>query len=272
MHINYLLRNMIDTHITLRNSRNVLAIIGDPIHQVKSPATFGNYFQTHNIGAIMVPLHVGTDDFNRVVGGLRRIKNFAGAIITIPHKYEAYNLAHKRGPMALATGTANVLAPIGQDEWSAEMLDGVGFIKALEKRSIATAGLRTLIIGAGGAGTAVAVALQQLGQVGFIGIVDTDLQRAEALAAKLTDAEVVEPETSEYQLVVNASPVGMGSDDMPIEAVRFSPNTIVCDAVMHPPKTRFLREAENRGCIIVEGLEMLQGQVASIVKFLGLLD
>lgn len=263
---------MIDTHITISNSQRVLAIIGDPIHQVKSPGTFGKYFQTHDIGAVMVPLHVAAEDFSRVLKGLRGIKNFTGAVVTIPHKYDAYKVAHKRGPAAQATGTANVLAPFGKDQWSAEMLDGVGFINALEKRSIETAGLRTLIIGAGGAGTAIAVALEQLGRVGFIGIWDTDIQRAEALCAKLAQAEIVKPDTSEYQLVVNASPVGMGSDSMPLDSPRFSSGTIVCDAIMHPPKTRFLREAEKQGCIIVEGLEMLQGQVESIVRFLGLQD
>ncbi|MBT8360035.1 MAG: shikimate dehydrogenase, partial [Deltaproteobacteria bacterium] len=95
---------------------------------------------------------------------------------------------------------------------------------------------------------------------------------AKALSAKLAQAEVVEPDTSEYQLIVNASPVGMGSDAMPLDAPRFSPATIVCDAIMHPPKTRFLREAEKQGCIIVEGLEMLHGQVAPLVRFLGLQD
>ena len=259
--------------MTAKNSHKVLVIIGDPIHQVKSPATFGKYFQNHDIDAEMVPLHVAAQDFHRVLVGLRRVKNFSGAVITIPHKYDAYKVAHKRGPMAQATGTANVLAPISRDQWSAEMLDGLGLINALEKRSIETSGLRTLIIGAGGAGTAIAVALQQLGNVASIGITDIHTHRAEELVAKLTDAEVVETALpGAWQLIVNASPVGMGSEAMPLDSPGFSSGTIVCDAIMHPPKTRFLREAEKQGCIIVEGLEMLHGQVESIVRFLGLQD
>ena len=88
---------------------------------------------------------------------------------------------------------------------------------------------------------------------------------------KLDNAEIVEPTPETYQLVVNATPIGMGSDEIPIDAGRILPGTIVCDAIMDPPKTRFLRVAEQNGSIIVEGKEMLLGQVEPIVRFLGLL-
>ena len=252
------------------NNQIVLGIIGDPIEQVKSPAAFGAYFLLHGINAVMVPLHVGVEDFQSVLEGLRGVKNFGGAVVTIPHKYAAYNAAYKKGAMALRTGTANALVPFGRDLWSAEMLDGVGLINALQRRGIETAGLRTLIIGAGGAGTAIAMALQQLGQVALIGIYDTNAKRAADLVAKLENGEIVEPDAASFQLVVNASPVGMGSDEIPLDASACSAGTIVCDAIMHPPKTRFLWKAEQQGCVIVEGLEMLDGQVESIVRFMGL--
>ena len=260
---------MIDIEIAEINDQRIFGIIGDPIKQVKSPTIFREYFRLHGINAVMVPLHVGAAEFQRVLKGLRGVKNFAGAVITIPHKYDAYSMAYRRGPMALATGTANVLVPYGRDQWSAEMLDGIGLINALKKRSIETAGLRTLIIGAGGAGTAIAVALQQFGRVASIGISDTNSARAEDLVAKLANAEIMKPDLKAYQLVVNASPVGMGSDETPLDVSALSSDTIVCDAIMHPPKTRFLREAEDKGCVVVEGLEMLHGQVESIIRFLG---
>ncbi len=249
---------------------SVLAIIGDPVKQVKSPATFKDYFTSHGINAVMVPLHVGEKDFLTVLGGLRAVKNFAGAIVTIPHKYQAYQAACSRGPMALKTGTANVLTPIGEDRWSAEMLDGIGLLNALQKRGIAVRGLRTLLIGAGGAGTAIGVALEQLGQVASISITDPDRTRAENLLAKLQNGGIAGPDPAGYQLVINASPIGMGSNESPVDAARIASGTIVCDAIMEPPKTRFLQIAEHRGCTIVEGREMLLGQVEDIVRFFGL--
>jgi len=253
-------------------AKKVLGIIGDPVRQVKSPAIFEDYFRAGGINAVMVPLHVGSSDFQKVVEGLRSVKNFGGAIITIPHKHEAYKVARVRSPMVQKTEMANVLAPVGDDQWSAELFDGVGLINALQKRNITTAGKRTLVIGAGGAGTAIAVALQQLGDVMSLGIADIDRQKAERLVVKLDNAESVEPNPENYQLVVNATPVGMNSDEIPADTSRILPGAIVCDAIMDPAKTRFLRESEQNGCIIVEGVEMLLGQVEPIARFLGLLS
>jgi len=255
-----------------RSENKVIGIIGDPVRQVKSPAVFGDYFRAAGINAVMVPLHVGSGSFYKVLEGLRYVKNFGGAVITIPYKHEAYRMARERSPMVQDTEMANVLVPRGDDQWAAGMYDGVGLINALQKRNITIAGLRALVIGAGGAGTAIAVALQQLGQVASLGIADVDRQRAERLVLKLDNAEIVEPNPESYQLVVNATPVGMGSNEIPADAGRISPGSIVCDAIMDPPKTRFLREAEQNGSIIVEGKEMLFGQVEPIVRFLGLLN
>lgn len=249
----------------------ILAIIGDPIKQAQSPLAFGAYFKKHDIEAEMVPLHVTAPDFPKVLSGLRAIRNFAGIVVTIPHKPLAYKIAHFRGPMAAATGTANVLVPTGSDQWTAEMFDGIGLITALKTRKIDTSGFRVLVIGAGGAGTAIAVALEQLGQVASISIVEPDQVRATKLAAKLQNSEIAKPYPKNYQMVVNASPVGMRSDKVPLDVSLCSPETIVCDAVMDPAKTRLLHDAEKAGCTIVKGLEMLHGQIEHLVRFLGLM-
>lgn len=250
----------------------VLAIIGDPIEQARSPAVFGDYFRLHDIAAIMVPLKVSQANFAQALGGLRLVENFAGAVVTIPHKPLAYQIASSHGPMALATGTANVLAPIGKNHWAAEMYDGIGLINALQQKHISVSGMDALLLGAGGAGTAIAVALERLGKVASIGIVDPDRHRASALAAKLETATVVEPEPEQYQLIVNASPIGMRSDQVPFEATRCQSETIVCDAVMDPDMTSLLREAENSGCVVVKGVEMLHGQLQPLVEFLKLAE
>jgi shikimate dehydrogenase len=253
----------------------IVAIIGDPIRQAQSPAVFGSYFNKHRIEAVMVPLQVTASEFERVLNGLRGIRNFAGLVVTIPHKMQACQIADVRGPMARATGTANVLAPIGDNQWSAEMFDGIGLLTALDSRQIEITGLDVLLIGAGGAGTAVAVALEQHGRVGRISIVETDPTRADTLATKLSDARVITTqgapiELSAYQLIINTSPVGMRSNETPLALSGCAAGTIVCDAVMDPPRTEFLRQAQRKGCVIVAGLEMLQGQVEPLARYLGL--
>lgn len=250
--------------------KTVLAIIGDPVSQVKSPKVFGKYFKSYGIHAEMFPLHVHPSDFEIVMTGLRRIKNFAGAIITIPHKSAAYNIAAIKGYNASTTETANVLIPSGTDQWSCEMFDGIGLITAIKNRKLNIEGMKTLVIGAGGAGTAISVALRQTGNVGTIGISDPNQNRAIKLVGKLGNAEIVESDTEGYELIVNASPVGMGTQEMPIDLHRLSTGIIVCDAIMHPRKTKLLVEAEKRRCIIIEGIEILQGQLEPLINFLGL--
>lgn len=248
----------------------LLAIIGNPIEQVRSPAVFADYCRIHDIAAVMVPLKVSQANFAQVLKGLRLVENFAGAVVTIPHKTLACQIASSRGPMAKATGTANVLAPIGDNQWSAEMYDGIGLINALQKKKIDVTGLDVLLFGAGGAGTAIGVALERLGRVASIGIVDPDFDKASALAARLDTGAVVAPEPEHYQMIVNASPVGMRSEQAPFDAGRCQPGTIVCDAVMDPDLTSLLRQAEKNGCRIVKGLEMLHGQLEALVAFLKL--
>ena len=256
----------------LQNDREklVLAIIGDPVKQVKSPTVFNGYFQLNGINAEMVPFHVHPEDFEKVLEGLRNIRNFAGAIITIPHKRKAFEIARIKGPYARETNSANVLIPVADDQWACEMFDGMGLIHALQKRKIEIKGLKSLIIGAGGAGSAFAVALRELGKVGLIGIADVNEKTAKELAASLDNAKAVAANPDGYQLVVNASPVGMGTKEIPLDPKKLNPGTIVCDAIMHPPTTCLLNEAEKRGCVILKGLEILEGQLEPILETLNL--
>ena len=217
----------------------------------------------------MFPLHVHSADFKTVLTGLRKIKNFAGAIITIPHKNAAYDIATIKGPIAKRTGGANVLIPFGKDQWSCEMFDGIGLIKAIQNQKLKIEGMKTLVIGAGGAGTAIAVALREMGDVGKIGIIDTDKYKADKLVMKLENAEIAGANPADYQLIVNATPVGMGTTEIPLDPVNLKSGMIVCDTIMHPMKTRLLKEAEKRGCFIVKGIDMLLGQVDPIINMLG---
>ena len=259
------------TPLMASSETQVLAIIGDPISQAKSPQVFADYFQRENIDAVLVPLHVRPPDLRRVIDSLHAIVNFAGLVITIPHKPAACALADDIGPLAAACGAANALVPLGDGRWQADMFDGVGLLKALEQRQVSIAGRKTLVVGAGGAGAAIVAALRTLGGVGPITIADIDSVRARQLAARFPGCVSGPADPAGFELVVNASPCGMASDDCPLDSARLSPDAIVCDAIMQPPHTRLLLEArQQHNCTIVAGLEMLQGQVQALVDFFAL--
>ncbi len=262
---------MVDLELA-RTGQRVFAVLGDPVGQVRSAALFSDYFKKNNVDAAVIPLQVKARDLEAVMSSLRLIENVDGVIATIPHKQAIIKLAKEIGPLGKATDAANVLVPIGADDWRAEIFDGYGMVEALKRRSIVLSGLRTLVIGAGGAGSAIAVALRKLSDVGRIRISDVDEERARALVERVDDSEVGLPDPTGFDLVINASPCGMGTEEMPIDPALLSSGTVVGDAVMKPLRTHLLKEAEQRGCVTVEGMEMLVGQIEPIAKFFGLED
>lgn len=253
-----------------RTGQRVFAVLGDPVSQVRSTALLSEYFEKNNVDAAVIPLRVKARDLEAVMSSLRLIENVDGVIATIPHKQAIIKFAREIGPLGKATGAANVLVPIGRKDWRAEIFDGYGMVEALNNRSIPLTGLRALVIGAGGAGSAIAVALRRLSDVGCIRITDIDENRAYELAERVDNSEVGLPDPTSFGLVINASSCGMGTEEMPIDPGLLRSETVVCDAVMKPLRTRLLKEADRRGCITVEGMEMLVGQIEPIARFFGL--
>lgn len=256
--------------LELNPGRRIFVIIGDPVSQARSPDRFGAIFKDRGIDAVVVPMQVKAENVPSFLSVIRQVGNVGGVIATIPHKQAVYNLASECGPLAKATQAANVLKPIGESAWSAEIFDGYGMVDAFKRRGIEVAGKSALIIGAGGAGAALAVAFRKLTDVSRMRIVDIDNRRAESLAERLGNAEAGSANPQGFDIVINATPVGMESEEAPFDPALLSPDTIVGDAVMKPPKTRLLREAEALGCAIVRGDEMLDGQLDPILAFWGI--
>src|SRR5690242_8301554 len=136
----------------------IFGIVGDPIAQVRSPEMFTAEFRRRGLDAILVPLHVLPDDFEACLEGLRRLRNLDGLIFTIPYKARALALAAQLGPQAQVVGAINALARDG-DNWKGEIFDGLGCVEAFVRRGIPIANRRLMLIGAGGAGSAVGVAM-----------------------------------------------------------------------------------------------------------------
>jgi shikimate dehydrogenase len=253
----------------------MFAIVGDPIEQVRSPELVSAEFRRRKRDAIMVPLHVLPGDFDTVLPALKRMPNLGGLVFTIPFKVRACALADELSSQARVVGAINVLVREAGGRWRGDILDGLGCVEGFRRRGLSFAGQRVCLIGAGGAGSAVGVAVAAEGPRA-IRLFDVDAAKAEALAAKLRAtapqaAVVVGPPTIEgIDILMNASPVGMLDDPrMPIAADAFPPSLIVFDAIVKPERTRLLALAERCGCRIVTGREMMRGQIAKMVDFFG---
>jgi shikimate dehydrogenase len=251
-------------------------IIGDPIAQVKSPEGLTERFRAAGANALMLPVHVRTADFDEVVPALMRIANLDGLIATVPFKARVMPLADRVLESGRQVGAVNALRREQDGSWSADMFDGHGFVRGLEKNGHKVPGRRVLLIGAGGAGSALAFALAASG-VAAIRIAEADPGRAERLAARLREfyprleVETGAPETRGRDLVVNASPVGMAPDDgMPVPLGRLDQGTVVADVIVKPEPTPFLRHGLACGCPVMGGGDMFEGQADELVRFFGI--
>jgi shikimate dehydrogenase len=251
----------------------IFGIIGDPIAQARSPAVFNALFQQRGVDAVMVPMHVAAGGLGTALSGLRQIGNVSGLVITVPHKPAAASLLQSASPRVQVAGAANALRP-GQEGWDGDLFDGEGFALGLATQGFDLAAKHCSIVGAGGAGAAIAVALAQRG-VASLAIWDVDREKASALVERVSriarvPIQLRKPDVS-ADIAVNATPVGMQPDDpLPIDVSTLRTDALVAEAIMKPPMTRLLLEARAHGCTIHEGRHMLDSQIPAMWKFFGL--
>src|SRR5262249_39767399 len=153
----------------------------DPIEQVRSPELVSAEFRRRHADAIMVPLHVLPADFGAVLPALKRMPNLGGLVFTIPYKVRACVLADALSPQARVGGGINVMVRERDGRWRGDILDGLGCVEGFRRRGLGFAGQRVCLIGAGGAGSAVGVAVAAEGPRAMR-LFDIDSAKAEALA------------------------------------------------------------------------------------------
>jgi shikimate dehydrogenase len=251
----------------------LFGIVGDPIEQVRSPEMFSGEFVRRGLEALMIPVHVLPGDFEACLAQLKRVQNIDGLVFTIPYKQAAMKLADTLGTQARTVGAINALARRPDGHWIGDIFDGLGCVEAFRRRQFALRDQRLMLIGAGGAGSAIGVAIAHEGPRS-VRVFDTDQARAADLAAKMkrvnpeVDVTTGSPVITGIDILLNASPVGMlGDPRMPVDISSIAPEVIVFDAIVKPEPTRFLAMAQQRGCRTVFGREMMRGQIARMIDF-----
>jgi shikimate dehydrogenase len=170
-------------------------------------------------------------------------------------------------------GAVNVIRVQDDGQWAGDILDGVGFVGGLKARGQRVEGRKALVVGTGGVGTAIAFAIAEAGAA-EVAVFDMARARAEDVAARIgrtgVPSRVAAAEAGGFDLIVNASPMGMKPDDpLPINLDRLEPSSIVADVVVHPRMTRLLTAAHERGCFVQPGTHMMDAQIASMAGFFG---
>jgi len=241
----------------------VAAVIGHPIGHSLSPAVHNAAFRARGLDWVFVALDVppgagaGTVSVTALVG-------LAGMSVTMPHKEAAATAVHRLSSTAEALAAVNTVVRRG-DDLVGENTDGAGFLDALRAdEGFDPAGRRCLVVGAGGAARAVVRALSGAGAAEVV-VVNRSRERAEVAAALAGPAGRVgvAAEAGEADLVVNATPLGMGGDaSLPVDPVHLGPGQLVVDLVYEPAITPLIDAARTRGAAGVNGLGMLIHQAA----------
>jgi len=259
--------------MTVKGSTRLYAIIGDPIAQVRSPQVFTERFAASGIDAVLIPAHVPVDRFDRIVPSLLELGNLDGLLVTIPFKSRMVAFAQHLGTAARAVGAVNALRREADGSWSGDMFDGIGFVRGAERKGELIRGRRVVLFGAGGAGSAIACALAEAG-VASIDIIDPAVSKARSLAEKLAPLfpgcsfQLAHSLTGSFDMVVNASPVGMQlSDGLPAPMPSLDGSTLVGDVVIRDAPTALIELAMRSGCHWVNGRDMHAGQVESLETF-----
>jgi shikimate dehydrogenase len=186
---------------------------------------------------------------------------FRGINVTIPHKLAAHELADELTPVAEAVGAANTLS-FEEGSIEADNTDAGGFLDALGE---SPQGRSALVLGAGGAGRAVAWALREAGAA-EVSVWNRTAERATALAADLGVRQLERPEPAE--LIVNATSVGL--DEATTEAaalealglVGLDPPATLVDLVYGGRESPLSGWGKRHGARVVDGLEVLVCQGA----------
>jgi shikimate dehydrogenase len=259
---------------TLNGATRVIAIIGDPIAQVKSPAGVTQALIERGCNAVVVPIHVSTQDLDGFIAGASLAKNFDGVIVTVPHKFDAYRHCATATERAHFLGAVNILRRNSADGgWHGDQLDGAGFVAGIHAAGCRPEGQRALMAGAGGAGSAIALALLDAG-VSELAIHDGDATRRGALIGRLQQRHGAKvragsADPSGYGLVVNATPAGMrDGDPLPVDATRLTRNTFVGDVITVPAVTPLIAAARALGCKTQIGTGMFAAVCERMVAFL----
>jgi shikimate dehydrogenase len=253
----------------LSGATRVYYIVGDPIAQVKSPAGVSEALQARGHNAYVMPAHVAPALLATWLQGVSAAQNVDGIIITVPHKFAAARLCATLSERAAFLGAANTLRRNADGTWHGDMFDGLAMVAAITGAGGQVANARALLIGAGGAGSAIAHALVMAG-VAVLAIHDDDAVRARALMERLSTLRrcPVLPGSRDadgFDLVVNATPAGMAqADPLPLNTETLHASMTVACVITAPAITPLIAAARLKGCNTVTGTQMF-GQVRDLM-------
>lgn len=250
---------------SVRPVKELFAIIGSPVFHSLSPRLHNAAYRVMNYPATFLPLQVESfDEFwldvvqSRAFDGLGLL--FNGMTVASPHKEAALQIAGMVSPMASRAESANILVR-NNGWWNADTTDPEVVYMARRERCIDVSQKRAAVIGCGGAGRAIASALIQSGA--GVTLINRSPERGHHAAKLLSLPYIPLPEFNAegYDLIVNATPVGRDSDEVPFRLEDLDDQAVVIDLVYGAQPTPLIANSLAREQIVIDGRDVLLSQV-----------
>src|ERR1700676_452294 len=146
-------------NLNLTGATRLNMILGAPIAQVKSPGGVTKAFIDRAHDGMLVPVQISIEELDSLLAVADHIKNLDGIIVTVPHKFACFKHCSSASDRASFLGAVNIMRRRSDGGWHGDMVDGLGFIGAVRGKGFDPNVKRALLVGAGGAGSAIAMAL-----------------------------------------------------------------------------------------------------------------
>jgi 3-dehydroquinate dehydratase/shikimate dehydrogenase len=247
----------------------VYGVIADPVGHSLSPLIHNAAFQAMGLNKVYIPIRVPREDLVEFIEGASRL-GIKGLSVTIPHKEAVLETLTQADGAVRGIGAANTVIFDG-DQRAGHNTDYRAAMKSLQEAcgwpddvEAPLKGQTALVLGAGGVGKAIAYGL--IRRAAKVVLADGESKRAVELAERLECRAVdwsarhgVEPD-----LIFNCTPVGMhpNVDETPFSKHHLRPNMVVFDAVYNPENTLLLKEARQRACKVITGVDMFVRQAS----------
>jgi shikimate dehydrogenase len=244
----------------ISGTTRVAAVIGSPVHHSLSPALHNAAFEQLGLDWVYVALPVPVGQAEQALQAMRTF-GLGGLSVTMPHKEAVAEAVDRLDAAAAALQSVNTVVPGPGGELVGHSTDGAGFVASLAAAGVPVAGRTVCLLGAGGAARAISDALGRAGaaRVAVLNRTHSTAQQAVALAGGV-GVIASASDVRDAEIVVNATSIGMGSDDLPCDPAMLHAGQVVADIVYHPRHTALLRAAHAAGAATVDGLGMLVHQ------------
>jgi shikimate dehydrogenase len=245
-------------------------LLGYPVGHSVSPAMHNAAFVEKGLSHSYSALGVPPDQLAQIIDTRIRVENFGGANVTIPHKIEIIKFLDELATTSQTVGAVNTLEHkdnvlIGHNT------DAVGGIRALTEAYGNLSQAKVVLLGAGGAASALATELAPI--VDDLMILNRSVERAKMLSERLGENTGYDSINNQVcidsaDILINATPVGMSpkTGESPVESRRLHTGLLVYDIVYNPLKTKLLIDAERAGARTLGGLWMLVYQGVEAFK------